>query len=76
MPVLFRLLSQSEDYATIEPGDILEFPLIKAEIEEEKQITMINTNKQKTLLLNCDLSDRQRGVLLKGGLLEYTKGTN
>ena len=68
--------SNSEDYATIEPGDILEFPLIKAEIEEEKQITMINTNKQKTLLLNCDLSDRQRGVLLKGGLLEYTKGTN
>lgn len=63
-----------QDYDCVNTGDTLEFPNIKSEIRQGKPVTLLNTDSQKTLSLSSDLSDRQRDILLSGGLLEYTKG--
>lgn len=63
-----------QDYDCVNTGDTLEFPNIKSEIRQGKPVTLLNTDSQKTLYLSSDLSDRQRDILLSGGLLEYTKG--
>jgi aconitate hydratase len=39
-------------------------------------ITVHNLTRQTSFSVSCPLSDRQRQILLAGGLLNYTKGGN
>lgn len=61
------------DYEKIEQGDMLLLEGIREKIKNNEQITVINTTKDIELKLNCELSERARGMILAGGLLNYVK---
>lgn len=64
----------TSDYEGIDEGDSIVFPNIKDEIAQGLPVTLINNTKQKSISLKADFSQRQKDILLSGGLLEYTKG--
>lgn len=64
----------TSDYEGIGEGDSIVFPNIKDEIAQGLPVTLINNTKQKSISLKADFSQRQKDILLSGGLLEYTKG--
>ena len=55
--------------------DELELPNIRAEIENGSDVTVVDKTKGKTILAEAVLSDRQREMVLAGGLLNYTRET-
>ena len=62
------------DYDTIEKDDKLELNGIREAIKSgEKEFTVINATKGNEIKVNIDFSERQREMLLAGGLLNYTK---
>lgn len=61
------------DYDKIEQGDLLEFPNIKNEIAECLDVTLTDKSKGFTVKLEALLTDRQRDMVIAGGLLNYTK---
>ena len=57
--------------------DELSLPGIKDCIENKKQIVLKNITKGEEYELDSShLSDRQRAMLVCGGLLDYTRETN
>ncbi len=73
LPLTFK---NPEDYDNIEANDSLSFPHIREELLSGAEITLLNTTKQTSMKLDAVLSERQRAILIGGGLLEYTKGQN
>ena len=71
IPLIFI---NTSDYEGIDEGDSIVFPNIKDEIAQGLPVTLINNTKQKSISLKADFSQRQKDILLGGGLLEYTKG--
>lgn len=66
-----------EDYDKIDQMDELALPDIKDCIENKKQIVLKNITKGETYELDSShLSDRQRAMLVCGGLLDYTREMN
>lgn len=66
-----------EDYDKIDQMDELSLPNIKDCIENKKQIVLKNITKGEEYELDSShLSDRQRAMLVCGGLLDYTRETN
>ncbi len=61
------------DYDTIKQGDSLEIPNFREAIEKGEALT-VQTGKGATIPVTAKLSDRQRAMLLAGGLLNDTKG--
>ncbi len=64
------------DYDRIDQGDELELKGIRAAIEGAASVQLTNKTKGETYDLTYDLSDRQREMLLAGGLLNYTRETS
>lgn len=64
------------DYDRIDQGDELELKGIRAAIEDAASVQLTNKTKGETYDLTYDLSDRQREMLLAGGLLNYTRETS
>lgn len=64
------------DYDRINQGDELELKGIRAAIEGAASVQLTNKTKGETYDLTYDLSDRQREMLLAGGLLNYTRETS
>lgn len=62
------------DYERIETGDALAIDLSTGLSQEEVAVT--NTTKGFTFKARHNLSERQRAVLLAGGLLNYTRSHN
>lgn len=60
------------DFDKLDQGDEIELPDIRARLEEDKEIVLVNKNRGIEILLKAELSDRQREILLVGGLLKYT----
>ena len=60
------------DYDALEQNHVLKLTDIPGGMASGK-ITIINETTGKTILANCDLSDRQQKILTCGGLLNYTK---
>ena len=60
------------DYDALEQDHVLKLTDIPGGMASGK-ITIINETTGKTILANCDLSDRQQKILTCGGLLNYTK---
>ena len=61
------------DYDKIDQMDDLSLPHIRQELEAGTDVTMIDKTKGITIRLTALLSQRQRAMVLAGGLLNYTK---
>ena len=70
IPLNFK---NADDYNKIDVNDELLLPNIKDELKNGGNITLYNKTKDETYSLLCDISERQRGILAAGGLLNYTK---
>ncbi len=70
IPFTFK---NSDDYDKIDQNDLLFLPDVKAEISEGKEVKLVNKTKSEEYILCYDLSDRQRDMILAGGLLNYTR---
>lgn len=66
LPLTF---SNEKDYNLIEQGDRINLPSVKREFSEGSQITVQNITKGKTLKMVNRFTERERKILLAGGLL-------
>lgn len=62
-----------KDYDDIDQMDELELPNIREEITAGDSVTMRNLRKNKEYRLTAVLTPRERGMVVAGGLLNYTK---
>ncbi len=70
IPFTFK---NADDYNRIDQNDVLYLPDVKAEISAGKEVKLINKTKNEEYTLCYELSDRQRDMILAGGLLNYTR---
>lgn len=68
--------TDESDYDRIDEGDSLKLPAIKAELEAGCDVTVVNESKGQTFKVKAILTDRERGMVIAGGLLNYTKSNN
>lgn len=62
------------DYDKISEGDKLELANIRADITAGKQeITLVNKTTGNNISVLCELTERQKDIILAGGLLDYTR---
>ena len=73
LPLTF---ANPDDYNVIEQGDELTFVDIDKAIAGASTVTVKDITKNKEIILNAELSDRARKILLAGGLLNYTAKSN
>ena len=62
-----------EDYLKIDQGDRLEIPGVKSAIKHGDKILVKNITKGTHFHTTLELSERGKGMILEGGLLNYTK---
>ncbi|MBQ1441292.1 MAG: aconitate hydratase [Clostridia bacterium] len=60
------------DYDTVDQMDELEIPDIR-ELLGKTEITVFNRTKGSSFRVSCQISERQRDIILAGGLLDYTR---
>lgn len=74
LPFTFK---NEADYDKIDQLDELSLPNIREKLEKGEKITLVNNSKKEEYELDAShLSDRQRAMLLCGGLLDYTREMN
>ncbi|MFQ5691982.1 MAG: aconitate hydratase, partial [Nitrospinota bacterium] len=61
------------DYDRIEPGDVLEIKDVLRRLEAGEPLTVLLKSKGRKIPVACELTERQRSVLLAGGLLNHTR---
>lgn len=64
-----------EDYAKVEQGDELLIENIRSVLENYSDIVVRNKTKNIDIPVKCELSERGKGMILAGGLLNYTKNS-
>jgi aconitate hydratase len=69
LPLFF---TNDADYESISAGDELRIDTLRQAVSGDV-ITVHNLTRQTSFSVSCPLSDRQRQILLDGGLLNYTK---
>lgn len=62
-----------EDYDTIDEGDEIELTGLRDALKQGKEIEVRNTNKNLIYKLTHRLSDRQKEIILYGGLINHYK---
>ena len=70
IPLTFK---NESDYDLIDQGDVLALYNIRDCIENDKPIVLKNETKGIEIALNSDFSQRQKDIILAGGLLNYTR---
>ncbi len=70
LPLTF---TNPEIYDKIKEGDELSMPNVRYEIENGEQVTVINETQAFEFTAECELSERQRAIILAGGALNYAK---
>jgi aconitate hydratase len=70
LPLQFRNLS---DYENIEKGNVLVIKDVINSLRGTQVYRVENTTKGSTFEIVSDLNDRQKAIIMKGGLLPYTK---
>lgn len=65
--------ADESDYDKITQGDMLVLPDIRSRIEKGEEITLKNTTTGEGYKLCYEFSQRQKDMLLAGGLLNYTR---
>jgi aconitate hydratase len=73
LPLTF---ANEADYDTINAQDKIEISDIKATLEKGEELKLANITGGKTSRLKYSLSNRQRDILLAGGMLNYTRSQN
>ena len=73
IPLAFK---NEKDYDSIDQMDELELPNIRKEIESGSIVTVKNNTKGTIFEAEAVLTERQRNMVLAGGLLNYTKQHN
>lgn len=63
----------SDIYDSIEQDSEIEFPSLAREIRESTEITFVDIKTGRTFRAEHDLSERQKEMILAGGLLNYVK---
>jgi aconitate hydratase len=53
----------------VEQGDVVEIADVRARIECQEPLVLINKTRGIEIPLNYELSERQKGIVLAGGLL-------
>ena len=64
------------DYDRIDTDDILSLDNIRERIEKSEKVTLRNITKGEEYELCRDYSERQKNMILAGGLLNYTKNNS
>ncbi len=73
LPLTFADVS---DYEKISQGDVITFPDARKQMESGAEaFTLVNETTGTKFQVTLPLSSRQRGMLLSGGLLNYTRET-
>lgn len=72
LPLNFK---NTEDYDKISEGDELSLKGIKNAIASNSPAVLVNLTANEEYELSYDLSQRQKDIILAGGLLNYTKQT-
>ena len=70
LPLVF---ADPSDYDRIEQGDLLVLPEVKEELASGAEITLTDKTKGFSCKLICDCSERQREMLMYGGLINMMK---
>ncbi len=70
IPLTFKTES---DYDGIESGDEIQIPNIRKVISKNEPLIVKNLTKKKDFEVNYKLSERQRNIILAGGMLSYIK---
>lgn len=73
LPIEFQ---DESDHEKIEVDDILQIENINEAIKNSETITIVNKTKGYEFAGSLKLSERERTILLAGGLLNYTRGKN
>ena len=70
IPLTFKT---ETDYDRIESGDEIQIPNIRTVISNNEPLIVKNITKKKDFEVNYELSERQRNIILAGGMLSYIK---
>ena len=63
-----------QDYDAIAQGDVLSLPGVRAAIAAgQEELTLVNETRGTSCTVLLPLTGRQRGMVLAGGLLNYTR---
>jgi len=65
--------SRNEDYDKIDPGDRLLLEGIEGSLKGKHSYKILNLTKNYSFEAFSDLNEREKDILLRGGLLSYTK---
>ncbi len=69
IPLTFK---SEEDYAKFDQNDEVVIELIKEQITG-REVVLKNRTKALEVVLDCDVTDEQRAMLISGGLLNILK---
>ncbi len=70
LPLVFK---NEADYDAVELGDSLTLDNIRRHVVNDEPIILRNETRGKDIEVTCELSGRQKDILLAGGLLNYTR---
>lgn len=69
VPLVF---ANEDDYDAVDQMDELSIPEIR-DLVGKNEITVYNKTKNTSFKVICNISERQRDIILAGGLLDYTR---
>ncbi len=70
LPLFF---DNPQDYDTIEQGDELEISNVRETLLNNQPLKIVNKSKGSDFAVKYNLTERQKNILLAGGLLNYTR---
>lgn len=70
MPLTFN---NPEDYDLVDKDDVLSFEGLREKIAAGGELSFKNVTKNKEISVSIALSERQKHIMLAGGLLNYTR---
>ncbi len=74
--ILPLILDNTDNYNKISFEDNLSLPRIREEVAAgAKKVTIINKTNGATIMAHCDISNRQRDMLLAGGLINLIRNS-
>ncbi len=70
---ILPLVISREDYGRLERGDRLQFDGLRVAVQRGQPIVATRLNTDETIELTCELSEREREIILAGGRLNYIR---
>ena len=70
VPLLFE---DDEDFKKIESGDRIQIRAMKKSLDEDQRYQALNLTKNYQFTIYSDLNEREKEIILSGGLLPNTK---